>query len=93
MSAIRITGTGFDTTTPANNIVLIGKFLCTITSATSTQIVCAAGGIPVGTYSFTISVLNKGLASMSVNPTVTFSLSLTSLTPESSGTGGNKFEN
>lgn len=88
LSAIRITGTGFDATTLSNNIVLIGSVPCSITSATTTELICAAGENPVGTYYFTISVLNKGLAQMSVNPTASFSLTASSLSPTSSGTGG-----
>ena len=40
--AIVITGTGFDQTA-ANNIVLLGTVQCTVTSATSTQLVCTPG--------------------------------------------------
>jgi hypothetical protein len=40
--AIVLTGTGFDQTA-ANNVVLLGTVQCTVTSATSTQLVCSPG--------------------------------------------------
>ncbi len=87
LDSIQITGTGFDTTTD-NNLVLIGDVPCRITSATSTLLVCAAGENPVGTYSFKVNILGKGLARMSTTATATFSLTASSVTPTSGSTGG-----
>lgn len=42
-TAITITGSGFDALNITNNIVLIGTTACVITSATTTQLVCAPG--------------------------------------------------
>ena len=41
--AIKLTGTGFDQTSNSNNIVLLGNVPCTVTSATSTQLICTPG--------------------------------------------------
>lgn len=86
-SAITIDGTGFSAT-PSDNIVMIGAVRCTVTSATSTQLVCAAGLNPVGTYSFTVNVLGKGLATMNSNTQATFSLTTVAVSPVSGSTGG-----
>ena len=92
MNAISITGSGFSLS-PQNNQVLIGNIPCSITSSTSTQLTCAAGENSVGTYNYTVSVLNKGLAIMNVNPIITFQLTALSLSPSSSGTGGGSILN
>ena len=87
LNAIRIIGTGFDAT-PQNNLISIGNVPCSVVSSTSSLIVCAAGQNPIGTFNFTISVSNTGLAVMNANPTVSFTLTASSLSPTSSGTGG-----
>lgn len=87
MSSISISGSGFDTNS-TNNLILIGGIPCVIKSSTSTFIVCSAGENPIGTYYFKISVLNKGYAQMNVNSSVSFNLEATSISPTSSGTGG-----
>ena len=69
-------------------MVLIGNVICTVTSSSNTLIVCAAGQNPIGSYNFTVSVSNKGLAIMNSNPTVSFTLTASSLSPATSGTGG-----
>lgn len=87
-SAIEITGSGFDASTASNNVVLIGETICAITSATATNIICAAGENPVGTYGFTVKVLGKGLAIMNSATTVTFALTATTTYPVSGPAGG-----
>lgn len=87
-SAIEIIGSGFDAVTASNNVVLIGQTLCVVTSATATNIICAAGENPVGTYGFTVRVLDKGLAIMNSATTVTFALTATSISPASGPAGG-----
>lgn len=86
-SAIVIDGTGFSET-PSDNIVLIGTTRCTVTSASSTQLTCTAGLNPAGTYSFTVNVLGKGLATMNSNTQATFSLTAEAISPASGSTGG-----
>jgi hypothetical protein len=41
--AITLIGTGFDQTSNSNNIVLLGNVPCTVTSATSIQLICTPG--------------------------------------------------
>lgn len=86
-SGIVIDGTGFSETI-SDNIVLIGRVPCNVTSATTTQLICSAGLNPVGTYSFTVNVLGKGLATMNSNTQASFALTTTSLSPSSGSTGG-----
>ena len=87
MNAIVLTGSGFDPL-PENNIILIGSTPCAVTQATTTQLTCSAGQNPFGTYYFTLNVVNRGLAILNVNPSVTFQLTATSISPTSSSTGG-----
>ena len=61
---------------------------CKILTATSLEITCAAGENSVGTYKFTVSVLNKGFAVMNMNPSISFQLTSSAISPSSSGTGG-----
>jgi phosphotransferase system IIA component len=88
LNAIVISGSGFDSVNQQNNIVKIGNVLCTITQATSTQLTCSHGLNSIGTYTFTVNVLGSGLAIMDSNPSVTYQLTTTSLSPSSSGVGG-----
>jgi len=88
LNAIVISGSGFDSVNLQNNLVYIGSVLCTITQATSTQLTCSNGLNSIGTYSFTVNVLGSGLAVMNSNPSVTYQLTTTSLSPSSSGVGG-----
>ena len=81
-------GSGFDSVNLKNNIVKIGGALCSITQATSTQLTCLAGANSIGTYTFTVNVLGSGSALMNSNPSVTFQLTTSSLSPTRSGTGG-----
>ena len=47
------------------------------------------GANPVGTYAFSVNVQNKGLAQISSSvTTLTFSLVASSISPTTSGTGG-----
>jgi hypothetical protein len=51
------------------------------------------GQNPVGTYSFSVNVQNKGLAQITSSvTTLTFSLTASSISPSLSGTGGNSLE-
>ena len=43
ISAIQITGRGFDSIEPINNLVLIGNVPCNVISSTNTSITCSAG--------------------------------------------------
>ena len=52
------------------------------------------GQNPVGTYSFSVNVQNKGLAQINSSvTTMTFSLTASSISPSLSGTGGYSLEN
>lgn len=93
LASIKITGSNFDATTKSNNQILIGDIPCEIISATANQIICSAGPNPIGIYSFKIHVINKGFATMNVNPTVQFDLTASSITPNYSGTGGGLYLN
>jgi hypothetical protein len=87
-NAIVLTGMGFDTAKENNNVFL-GPVECIITSATATQLICSAGLNPVGVYEFVVYVKDKGIAK--INSTVislNFTLSVSSMTPTISGTGG-----
>ncbi len=86
-SAIVLQGTGFSTTA-SDNVVLIGGIPCTVKSATATQLVCEAGLNPVGTYSFEVNVIDKGLATMNTDATISFSFTAISVSPTSGSTGG-----
>lgn len=56
---IIITGTNFDTN-PANNIVMIGSYMCVVYQVTETEIQCRADdNIPAGQYNFTVAVTDK----------------------------------
>jgi len=61
LDSIQITGSNFDASEPNQNVVLIGEIPCEIVSATSTLLVCSAGQNPIGTYSFRVNVLSKGV--------------------------------
>lgn len=87
LRSIKITGLNFDPS-PANNLVLIGSVACNVTATSTTQLTCMAGQNPIGTYTFSMSVANKGKAVLNTNPSVNFNLTTYSLTPAVSGTGG-----
>lgn len=87
LSAIVITGTGFDPE-PTGNLVLIGQVPCTVTAATTTQLTCSAGQNSIGTYSFTVNVLSKGFATMNSATTAQFQLTATAVAPGTGSTGG-----
>lgn len=83
-----IYGSGFDTYLE-NNRVMIGSYKCTVLTASNSEIKCIPGENPIGTYGLTLSVVNKGFASLASNFVVSFTLTASSLNPSSSGTGGN----
>lgn len=87
LNAIVLTGTGFDEINPQNNIVKLGDVNCSCT-ATATQLTCSPGRNVFGIYNFTVNVVGKGLAILEVNPAVTIELTVSSISPLSSGTGG-----
>ena len=84
---IKLVGFNFDPS-PINNVVLIGSVRCNVTAATATQLTCTAGQNPIGTYTFSLSVVNKGQAVMNTNHSVSFNLTAYSLSPKISGTSG-----
>ena len=86
-SSIILTGTGFSTV-PENNIVKIGETLCTVTSATETQLTCTPENGPVGVYTFSLNVLEKGIARINSADTYEFLLTGIDVSPSIGGTGG-----
>jgi len=87
-SSFVLTGTGFDAIAE-NNLVKLGDVACDITDATSTQLTCKPGLVPVGTYDFSVNVKNKGYALINSSVTnFTFVLVASSINPTTSGTGG-----
>lgn len=67
---------------------MLGDYECKITQATATRLICSPVNIPFGTYNFLVNVQDKGSAEMVINKYVTFSLTVSSISPLSSGTGG-----
>ena len=92
LSAIVITGSGFEST-PSLNTVRIGTVPCEITSSNETTLICSAGINSLGTHSFEVSVQDKGLATMNSNAQITFELSALSASPMRSTTGGGNLLN
>ncbi|CAF3592631.1 unnamed protein product [Rotaria sordida] len=85
---LTITGTGFSTI-PSSNTVIIGTSgSCTVTSATTTSLLCTIAAAPSGTYNVQVNVAGKGLASSTSNFTATISLQVTSISPIQGGAGG-----
>ena len=67
---------------------MIGDVQCSVTSATATQITCAAGQNPIGTYNLTLSVLGKGSAIINNPQTLSFQLTASSMSPLIGTIGG-----
>ncbi|CAF3925163.1 unnamed protein product [Rotaria sp. Silwood2] len=85
---LSITGTDFSTVLD-DNIVLIDVInSCIVTAATSTSITCTIDNAPSGTYTLSVNVVGKGLASNSANLTVTIPLQIASFSPSQGGAGG-----
>ncbi|XP_041373046.1 fibrocystin-L-like isoform X2 [Gigantopelta aegis] len=80
--SVTIIGTGFS----ADNSVSIGGATCTVTSETSTQIVCTLGPLATGEYSVKVKAAGKG--STSNETTFEYSLSVSSYTPNTGSTAG-----
>ena len=84
---LTITGTGFSAT-PSSNTVLIGTSgTCTVTSSSTTSIVCTISAAPAGTYGIQVYVAGKGLATGTSSSTVTVPLSITGISPSTGGAG------
>ncbi|CAF3637436.1 unnamed protein product [Rotaria sp. Silwood1] len=85
---LTITGTGFSTTTTSNKVIIGTSGSCTVTSATTTQLVCIISMAPSGTYNIQINVDGKGLATGTSSFSVTIPLQVTSISPIQGGAGG-----
>jgi len=84
---VTITGTGFSTTA-SENIVLIGSAgSCIATAASTTSITCTIGNAPSGSYSLSVNVGGKGLATNSASFSVSIPLQITSFSPNTGGGG------
>lgn len=81
-------GSGFSTTASANTVVIGTSGSCTVTSATSTQLVCTISSATAGTYGVQVNVDGKGLATGTSSFTVTVSLQITAVSPTQGGAGG-----
>ena len=86
-----LSGTGFDTDNIENNQVWMGdKWPCIVTQVNETQLTCVPySQTPVGTYVFSLNIINKGFADItSLRTTITFDLVASSFSPTTGGTGG-----
>jgi hypothetical protein len=88
---ITITGTGFSSNSCENQI-LIGSYLCPLTSSSTTQLSCVIGpnsGLdPSLAYSIEVLVKNIGLALKKDNFQINYFAKVTSLLPIIGSTGG-----
>ncbi|CAF0819146.1 unnamed protein product [Rotaria sp. Silwood1] len=85
---LTITGTGFSTTTSSNKVIIGTSGSCTVTSATTTSLVCTIASAPSGNYSVQVNVAGQGLASGTSSFTVNVPLQITSISPTQGGAGG-----
>ncbi|RMZ95337.1 fibrocystin-L-like isoform X1 [Brachionus plicatilis] len=89
-SLVTLMGYGFDLN-PENNLVLIGETNCDVVWASENRLECVPEKGPLGSFSFSVNVFGKGLASLTAlaaNATYTFELDAYSVSPSTSGTGG-----
>ncbi|CAF3664415.1 unnamed protein product [Rotaria sordida] len=85
---LTIIGTGFSTIASSNEIIIGTEGLCTVTSATTTSLICTIIDAPSGIYTVQVNVVDKGLATGTSNLTVTIPLQITSISPIEGGAGG-----
>ncbi|CAF2963963.1 unnamed protein product [Rotaria sp. Silwood2] len=85
---LTITGTGFSSITSANTVIIGTSGSCTVTSATTTSLVCTIAAAPSGTYTVQVNVDGKGLASGTSSFSVNVPLQVTSISPIQGGAGG-----
>lgn len=82
--SLTITGTSFGASA-ADNSVTIGGVACTVTSASSTQLVCTVGA-GTGSHAVEVNVAGVGLASGSFS--FSYNTRITSITPTSGSLAG-----
>ena len=75
---ITIDGVNFSGTM-SNNVVTVGGETCTVSTATTTQIVCDVGNLRAGAYPVNVDVVGLGVSNN--DKTYTFTMTATSITP------------
>lgn len=85
-TSVTISGTGFDATTPANNIIKFNTTAATVVSATANQIIAT---VPSGATTGAVSVTNAAGTATGGTFTIAASLAphITSFTPATAGAG------
>ncbi len=91
IDAIKIYGSGFDSRTLENNVVLIGEVRCSVLTVTDSLISCKAGSNSIGTFGFSVVVLGKGKAVMNSDTTIEFGMSVEGFSPQSGSSWGGNF--
>ena len=89
-TVLNVTGSGFDDTVIENNVLKLGRnpAPCTASAATTSWFTCTLGNGDSGTYTTVVSVRGKGAALVSPAIEFTYTSSVTSFTPTTSGLGG-----
>ncbi|XP_052060298.1 fibrocystin-L-like isoform X3 [Mytilus californianus] len=82
---VTITGTKFDTVT-GNNVVKVGGATCSVSSATTTSVMCTLGVQSPGQYDVMVNVNPMGRAGSSVQ--FTYAMTVSSVNPTSGSLGG-----
>jgi hypothetical protein len=82
-----ITGTGFSTTASENTVLIGSKGSCTVTTASATSITCIISNAPSGSYSVSVNVVGKGLATNTASSIVNVPLQITYFSPNQGGGG------
>jgi hypothetical protein len=84
---LTITGTGFSAT-PSSNTVIIGTSgTCSVTSASTTSIICTISTAPSGSYAIQVNIAGKGLATGTSSFSAAIALQVTSISPTTGGAG------
>ncbi|XP_069115224.1 fibrocystin-L-like [Argopecten irradians] len=84
---VTISGTNLGATIADNSVTLGGR-VCTVTSASTTQIICTVGDYRAGSYEFLVDVSGKGLSNN--DKMFTFAMTASSITPNSGSTSGDQ---
>jgi hypothetical protein len=82
-----ITGTGFSTTASENTVLIGSTGSCTVTTASATSITCIISNAPSGSYSVSVNVVGKGLATNTASSIVNVPLQITYFSPNQGGGG------
>ena len=86
---LTVTGTGFDSKTPANNLITISDRACVVVSATETVIKCTVGEGAVGQHVVDFTVIGKGAPSYGNGQfKFTYTAVITGISPKKGSIGG-----